>query len=190
MDRHTTPDGTRMVQGRHCAARTSSSCLSVAYLRVPFPHGLYADPRGTPLFLPRHPQMTYLPRFVPGEWLSQECFNALDYNCYGVLQPKEVEHTQHLTIQDFGVLVRGGPSIVTEEPVAPTIELSPASTRHRIDLLFPADATQINFPTACTAILRMNRRCRKRLVLGPTSALPSPLPTVRCIPPCPLARLL
>lgn len=99
---HITLDGIRMVQGRHCAARTSSSCLSAACLRASIStrtscQSQSSIPRGTPLSLPSHPQTTYLPRFVPGEWLTQELFNAL-YTIAIVLQPKEIRHTQHLTI--------------------------------------------------------------------------------------------
>jgi len=119
--------------------------------------------------------MTSLPRFMPDVWLTQEHFSALDSNYCNVLQPTAIRHAQHLTIQDSGVLGRGGPSIATEELVAWSIELSAASTRHRIDLLFPIKTTQSNLPPS-TAIFRNNRRRGRRLIHEPTSARSFPPP--------------
>ena len=44
------------------------------------------------------PNMTSLPRFMAGVWLTQEHFSTLDSNCCGVLEPKEVRYAQHIKI--------------------------------------------------------------------------------------------
>jgi hypothetical protein len=149
-----------------------SSCLSAACLSVPFPHGSYARSRRHPSFPSQSPLNTYLPQFMLGVLLAQERFSALDSNCYGVPRPIEVRHARHLPIQDLGVLVRRRPSIAMEELVAPGIDISAASTRQRIDLLFPTKLRRATSLQPSTSIFRKNRRRRKRSVHGPTSAPP------------------